>query len=48
MRLWPVQDAKAHLSELLEISVAEGPQMISKRGEPMAVVVSVKEWESLQ
>jgi antitoxin Phd len=47
MRQWPVQDAKARFSELLEASVAEGPQLVSRRGEPKAVLVSIAEWESL-
>jgi antitoxin Phd len=48
MRQWPVQDAKARFSEMLEASVEEGPQLVSKRGQPQAVLVSVDEWEDLQ
>ena len=48
MRQWPVQDAKARFSELLEASVEEGPQLVSRRGEPKAVLVSIAEWENLQ
>lgn len=48
MRHWPVQDAKAHFSELLETCLTEGPQMVSKRGEAKAVLVSLAEWENLQ
>jgi antitoxin Phd len=48
MRLWPVQDAKARLSELLETCLTEGPQMVTKRGKPKAVLVSLEEWERLQ
>ena len=29
--VWPVQDAKARFSELLETTVGEGPQIITKR-----------------
>ena len=29
---WPVQDAKARFSELLVTCVAQGPQMVTKRG----------------
>lgn len=42
---WSIADAKAHLSELLETVGREGPQTISKRGRPVAVVVSFDEWE---
>ncbi|TDE13107.1 type II toxin-antitoxin system Phd/YefM family antitoxin [Jiangella asiatica] len=42
---WSVADAKARLSELLETAASNGPQTISRRGRPVAVVVSVEEWE---
>jgi len=45
---WKVQDAKARFSEMLETCVAEGPQLVSKRGEVQAVLVPIKEWERLQ
>jgi hypothetical protein len=32
MRTWPVQDAKARFSELLEICLKEGPQLVTRRG----------------
>jgi antitoxin Phd len=48
MRQWPVQDAKARFSEMLEASLDQGPQLVSKRGTPTAVLVSVAEWENLQ
>jgi prevent-host-death family protein len=44
---WPVQDAKARFSELLEASINEGPQMVTKRGVEMAVLVPVEEWKRL-
>ena len=31
-RKWPVQDAKAKFSELLDTALAEGPQIVTKRG----------------
>lgn len=33
MQDWPVQDAKARFSELLEACVNEGPQLVTRRGE---------------
>jgi antitoxin Phd len=48
MKSWPVQDAKARFSELLETCLKEGPQILSKRGADAAVLVSLKEWERLQ
>ena len=48
MQAWPVQDAKARFSEFLERCLAEGPQMVTKRGSEAAVLVPVDEWRRLQ
>lgn len=48
MRSWPVQDAKARFSELLDTCEREGPQVVTRRGEETAVVVPVAEWRRLQ
>lgn len=48
MNVWPVQDAKARFSEFLERCLAEGPQMVTKRGAEAAVLVPVEEWRRLQ
>jgi antitoxin Phd len=48
MHIWPVQDAKARFSEFLDACLAEGPQMVTKRGAEAAVLVPVQEWRRLQ
>ncbi len=48
MQTWPVQDAKARFSEFLDACLAEGPQMVTKRGTEAAVLVPVGEWRRLQ
>jgi prevent-host-death family protein len=48
MKIWPVQDAKARFSELLDTCVREGPQMVTKRGAEAAVLVPVDAWRRLQ
>ena len=45
MNAWPVQDAKARFSELLEQSVKQGPQLVTKRGLATAVVVPFAQWQ---
>jgi len=45
---WPVQDAKARFSELLDAALSSGPQIVSRRGTHAAVLVSVEEWQRLQ
>lgn len=46
--IWQVQDAKARFSELLETSLAEGPQIVTKRGIETAVLVPIGEWRRLE
>lgn len=44
---WQVQDAKARFSELLETSLSEGPQIVTKRGIETAVLVPIDQWRRL-
>ncbi len=48
MRQWQLQEAKARFSELVKRAEREGPQEITVRGEPKAVVVSKVEFERLR
>jgi prevent-host-death family protein len=48
MQTWPVQDAKARFSEFLDACMADGPQMVTKRGTEAAVLVPVDVWRRLQ
>jgi antitoxin Phd len=48
VKKWPVQDAKAHFSELLEECLAEGPQIVTRRGVEAAVLVPVEQWRRLE
>jgi prevent-host-death family protein len=47
MKAWPVHDAKARFSELLETCLREGPQLVTRRGESAAVLVAATEWQRL-
>ena len=48
MQSWPVQDAKARFSELLNACLLQGPQVVTRRGAEAAVLVPVQEWRRLQ
>ena len=48
MHTWPVQDAKARFSQFLDACLVEGPQMVTRRGTEVAVLVPVQEWRRLQ
>jgi prevent-host-death family protein len=48
MSNWSVQDAKAKFSSLLEACLAQGPQIVTRRGAEVAVVASLEKWRRLQ
>ncbi len=48
MRTWQLQEAKARLTEVIKQASKEGPQTITMRGEPTAVVISRDEYERLK
>ncbi len=48
MNVWPVQDAKARFSEFLDTCLADGPQIVSRRGAEAAVLVPIGQWRKLQ
>lgn len=41
---WPVSAARERFSELLEASLRDGPQIVTRRGVEAAVLVPVEEW----
>lgn len=47
MHTWPVQDAKARFSELLDACISEGPQVVTRRGAETAVLVPIAQWKYL-
>jgi antitoxin Phd len=48
MTNWQVQDAKARFSELLDTALREGPQVVTRRGQEMAVLVPIALWRRLE
>ena len=47
MKTWPVQDAKARFSELLDTCLKEGPQLVTRRGADAAVLVPAEQWRRI-
>jgi antitoxin Phd len=44
---WPVQEARAHFSSLIDEAIAGRPQRISRRGTEVAVLVSAADYDRL-
>ena len=47
MSCWQVEDAKARFSELLDATIKNGPQVVTRRGIETAVLVPIHEWRRL-
>jgi len=48
MRQWQLQEAKAKFSEVVKLANQEGPQEITMRGQPTAVLISLKDFEKFK
>jgi prevent-host-death family protein len=46
--MWQLQDAKSRFSEFLDSSLNDGPQVVTRRGVEMAVLVRIEDWRELQ
>jgi antitoxin Phd len=41
---WQLQDAKNRFSEVVEEALHSGPQTVTRRGEPVVVIVAIDTW----
>lgn len=44
---WQLQEAKNKLSEVINLALSNGPQLITRRGEKTAVLLSYEDYEKL-
>ena len=44
---WQIQDAKQRFSEMIRAVTSEGPQVITRHGEDVAVVIEIGEYHRL-
>ena len=45
---WPVEDAMGRFGELLDMTLAEGPQIVAKRGVEVAALIPIEQWRRLE
>jgi len=45
---WQIQEAKNKLSEVVDNALKEGPQVITKHGKEVAVMISKADYEQLK
>ncbi len=44
---WKLQDAKAKFSQLVDLAMTDGPQVVTRYGKDAVVLLSVEEYENL-
>lgn len=47
MHTWQLQEAKSRFSEVVELTLKEGPQMVTRRGEEAVVILAAKDYRRL-
>ena len=47
-RTWPLRKAKAEFAKLIDGCVKNGPQVVTRRGVPVVVMIRVSEYEKLR
>ncbi len=47
MHTWPLQDAKSRFSELVDRTLSEGPQLVTRRGNDAVVVLAAPDYRRL-
>jgi antitoxin Phd len=45
---WQIQEAKARFSEMVERTLREGPQTVTRHGKPVAVLVRADQYQRLR
>ena len=48
MGSWQLQKAKSRFSEFLNAALKEGPQIVTRRGVEVAVLVPMEEWRRMK
>jgi antitoxin Phd len=45
---WQLQQAQAQFGELLDATINDGPQIVTRDGEELAVLVPIGQWKQLR
>lgn len=47
MHTWQLQEAKSRFSEVVELTLKEGPQMVTRRGQDAVVILSANDYRRM-
>lgn len=48
MATWQLQEAKAKLSKVIDLTHTEGAQVVTRNGVPVVAIVPIEEWRSME
>ena len=47
MHTWQLQEAKSRFSEVVDLTLKEGPQLVTRRGQEAVVILAANEYRRL-
>ena len=47
MHTWQLQEAKSRFSEVVDLTLTEGPQLVTRRGEEAVVILAAADYRRL-
>ncbi|MFZ2738911.1 MAG: type II toxin-antitoxin system Phd/YefM family antitoxin [Burkholderiaceae bacterium] len=47
MQTWQLQDAKSHFSQVVDITIKQGPQLVTRRGQDAVVILSASDYRRM-
>ena len=47
MHSWQVQEAKSRFSEVVDLTLTEGPELVTRRGSEAVVILAVEDYRRL-
>lgn len=47
MQTWQIQEAKSHFSAVIDSAMTQGAQLVTRRGQNVAVILSIKDYEQM-
>jgi prevent-host-death family protein len=47
MHTWQLQEAKSRFSEVVELTLSEGPQLVTRRGQDAVVILSALDYRRM-
>ncbi|OIQ71482.1 hypothetisches protein [mine drainage metagenome] len=47
MQTWQLQDAKSRFSELVDMTLKEGPQLVTRRGQDAVVILAASDYRRM-